>query len=83
MARTGKGAVAVVKMCLNARGSVDRLAILKTSGYPGYDAKLKAHMQTWQYRPFRVNGKPVRVCTAVTFIYRPRLPPAAPAPARP
>jgi hypothetical protein len=23
----------------------------------------------WRYKPYNVNGKPVPVCTAVTFIY--------------
>jgi protein TonB len=72
MARTGKGTVGVVKMCLNAGGSVDKISVLKSTSYPSYDNKIKSKMREWRYRPFKVNGKPVPVCTSVTFIYRPR-----------
>ncbi len=79
MARTQRGTVGVLKMCLGPDGHVSRLYILKSTGYPAYDAKLKRGVQKWIYRPFMVNGKPVPVCTAVTFIYRPR-PPSRPKP---
>jgi hypothetical protein len=26
-------------------------------------------MRKWKYRPFKVDGTPVPVCTSVTFIY--------------
>lgn len=72
MARTGKGTVGVVKMCLNNAGSVDKISVLKSTNYPSYDNKIKSKMREWRYRPFQVNGKAVPVCTSVTFIYRPR-----------
>jgi periplasmic protein TonB len=71
IARSGKGTVGVVKMCLAAGGSVQKLNVLKSTGYPGYDNKIKSKMREWKYRPFMVNGKAVPVCTSVTFIYRP------------
>ncbi len=72
MARSGKGTVGVVKMCLTDGGSVKSLTMLKSTGYPAYDNKIKSKMREWRYRPFQVNGKAVPVCTSVTFIYRPR-----------
>ena len=72
MARSGKGTVGVVKMCLTAAGNVDKLSVLKSTNYPAYDNKIKQKMREWRYRPFQVNGKAVPVCTSVTFIYRPR-----------
>lgn len=69
--RAGKRAVGVVKMCLTSGGSVKSLKVLKSTGYPSYDAKIKSTMRQWRYRPFRVNGKAVPVCTSVTFIYTP------------
>ncbi|HKE15983.1 MAG TPA: hypothetical protein VKB80_13995 [Kofleriaceae bacterium] len=72
MSRSGKGTVGVVKMCLTVGGVVDKLNMLKSTGYPAYDNKIKSKMHEWRYRPFQVNGKPVPVCTSVTFIYRPR-----------
>jgi hypothetical protein len=32
-------------------------------------------MRQWAYRPYLINGKPVPVCTAVTFIYSQQQPP--------
>jgi periplasmic protein TonB len=72
MSRSGKGTVGVVKLCLNAGGSVDKLNVLKSTGYPAYDNKIKQKMREWRYRPFQVNGKATPVCTSITFIYRPR-----------
>jgi protein TonB len=61
--------VTTVKMCVSARGTVNRLELLSSSGYPAYDRKVLNQIRTWRYRPFEVNGKPVPVCTAVTLIY--------------
>lgn len=69
--RSGKRAVGVVKMCVNGRGTVKSLKMLKSTGYPTYDAKIKSKMRLWKYRPFMVNGKPAPVCSSVTFIYIP------------
>jgi periplasmic protein TonB len=71
ISRSGKGVVGVVKMCLTAGGTVQKLNVLKSTGYPAYDSKIKSKMHEWKYRPFMVNGKAVPVCTSVTFIYRP------------
>ncbi|HET6612595.1 MAG TPA: energy transducer TonB [Kofleriaceae bacterium] len=71
MARQGQTVVvSVVKMCLSAGGTVTSLQLLKSSGFPGYDRQIKSAMRQWRYRPFRVNGKAVPVCTPVTFQYR-------------
>lgn len=71
ISRAGKGVTGVVKMCLSAGGSVNKLQVLRSTGYPGYDNRIKSKMREWKYRPFMVNGKAVPVCTSVTFIYRP------------
>jgi len=62
--------IASLKMCLNTGGTVSRVSVVRSSGYPAYDAKIKGKMRQWRYRPFKVNGKAVPVCTSVTFIYR-------------
>ncbi len=69
ISKTGKKAVGVVKMCLNASGNVKSLKMLKSTGHSTYDAKIKTKMRKWKYRPFKVNGKAVPVCTSVTFVY--------------
>jgi len=62
--------IASMKMCLSRSGNVQRITTMKSSGYPSYDAKIRSKMRQWRYKPFMVNGKPVPVCTSVTFIYR-------------
>ena len=72
MAATGLGTVAVAKLCLGEDGLVSRVSIIKSSCFPRYDAKLKAEMGAWQYRPYELDGRPVPVCMSVTIMYRPR-----------
>ena len=62
--------VTTVKICLAANGSVSKLSVLKSSGYPSYDRKIQAKMRQWRYKPYTVNGKPTPACSTVTFIYR-------------
>lgn len=69
--RSGKTAVGVFKMCLTDGGSIKSVRKLKSTGHPSYDAKLTREMRKWKYRPFKVNGRAVPVCTSVTFIYKP------------
>lgn len=64
--------VATYKICINVAGAVMSVEMLKSSGFPPYDRKLAAGMRTWRYRPYTLEGKPVSVCTSVTFIYRQR-----------
>lgn len=68
--RSGKGRlIGSWKLCVSDAGDVSEVKLLKSSGFPGYDRKLETEMWNWRYRPFLVNGKPVPVCTAITFIY--------------
>ena len=73
MADSGRGTVAVAMMCLGQDGRVARLWLKRSSCFPRYDAKLKAEIRAWRYRPFRIDGAPVPVCTRVSIIYRPIL----------
>ena len=61
--------VASFKLCVTTAGSVASVTMLKSSGFPDYDRKIQLAMRQWAYRPYEVNGQPVPVCTAVTFIY--------------
>ena len=64
--------IASLKMCLDDKGKVSQVRQLKSSGFPAYDAKLTREMLKWTYKPFLVRGAPAAVCTAYTFIYRPK-----------
>ncbi|MGE3545640.1 MAG: energy transducer TonB, partial [Kofleriaceae bacterium] len=58
------------KLCIDASGKIISVSRLRSTGFVGYDATIiNTIRNTWSYRPFTVNGKPVPVCTAVTFIY--------------
>jgi len=57
------------KVCVDVRGKVSSIKLLKSSGFPDYDALLTSGIRRWGYRPYRFNGAPTPVCTAVTFIY--------------
>ncbi len=71
ISRSGKDKIiASYKLCINTSGAVTSVNMLKSSGFPSYDAKIKNKMQNeWKYKPYAVNGRAVPVCTAVTFIY--------------
>ena len=59
------------KICLTAEGAINTVSLLKSTGFPAYDAKIQDTIRrSWRYRPFMVNGKPAQVCTAVRFVYQ-------------
>ncbi len=68
--RNQRRALAVVKMCLDTEGVVNRPTIVKSSGYAEYDAKLLSKIRRWRYRPYRANGAAIAICTHLTFIYQ-------------
>ena len=70
IAASGKDkVVGSFKLCVDDTGTVSQVTKLKSTGFLAYDTAIETEMQTWQYRPYQVNGKAVPVCTAVTFIY--------------
>ncbi len=62
--------VGAMIMCLNTRGGVSKVRVVKSTGYNAYDQKILRKMRQWRYRPYKVNGTSVPVCTSITFIYR-------------
>lgn len=58
------------KICVTTTGTVSEVVALRPTGWARYDAKIAAELARWTYTPYEVDGKPVPVCTAVTFIYR-------------
>lgn len=61
--------ISTFKLCVSDKGVVKKVTLLKSSGFPAYDAKIMREMNQWAYRPYMLQGKAVPVCTAVTFIY--------------
>jgi hypothetical protein len=71
IARSGKDkTISSFKLCVTVDGKVASVTQLKSSGFPAYDQKIIDTIQReWRYSPYVINGKPVPICTAVTFIY--------------
>lgn len=78
MSASGRGVLGVVTMCLDAEGAPTEVTPVRSTGYPDYDARIKAGVEAWRFRPHLVGGKPVPVCSSVTVTYRPD--PAPPSP---
>ncbi len=62
-------AIGTWKLCIDRAGAITVIKKLKGTGFYRYDQIIEAGMGEWKYRPFQVNGAPVPVCTAITFIY--------------
>ena len=74
----GKSATGVVKLCVDTAGKVSTVQVLRSSGLPGYDAKIEREVKTWTFRPVMGEGQPVDVCTVMIFIHRPSSSPPPP-----
>jgi hypothetical protein len=73
MAGFGRGRViGTFKTCLDETGTVESVKVLDSTSVPSYDAKIMRQVRTWRYLPFIVSGRPVPVCTGLTFIYTQR-----------
>jgi hypothetical protein len=57
------------RLCVDVRGEVASITMLKSTGFSAYDQLIQTQMRLWKYTPYQVNGKAVPVCTAITFIY--------------
>jgi len=62
------------KVCLATDGHISSVTMLRSSGVPKYDEKIRKRISDWEYKPFEINGKPAPVCTTVTIIYNQALP---------
>lgn len=62
--------VATFRACFDENGAMEKVVPMKPSGLSDYDHRIhEAVMSTWRYRPVRFGGKPIKACTAITFIY--------------
>jgi TonB family protein len=61
--------VATFKLCVDRAGVPSAVTVMKSTGYPMYDARLMAAMESWRFQPFVVDGKVAAICTPYTFIY--------------
>jgi hypothetical protein len=68
----GEKVTGTFRLCLDEAGRVESVLPMKSTGLPAYDRDLLAGMARWRYSPYTIDGKPVPVCTAITFIYSQR-----------
>jgi len=57
-------------VCVDATGKVARVDPIESTGITGFDAKIRAALQTWTYKPYAPAGEPLEACTAVSFLYQ-------------
>jgi periplasmic protein TonB len=66
LSRAGMRHWVLAKLCMRADGSVERVSLLRGAD-PALDPLVVATLQTWRYRPYSVNGRPVPFCTNVRY----------------
>ena len=59
------------KLCVDNRGRAKSARLIRSTGYPALDRRVRRSLTRMRFRPFKVNGAAVEVCTAVTQIYAP------------
>jgi hypothetical protein len=64
--------IGTFQFCVSEAGRIGDLTMLRSTGVPAYDGELLREISHWEYTPYIDEGKPVSVCTAVTFIYSQR-----------
>jgi len=62
----------ITKLCLDSTGAIVEQKMLKSSGYPDYDARIEAAIRDWRFKPYELDGEAIAVCTSATFIYKKR-----------
>jgi outer membrane biosynthesis protein TonB len=64
-----KKLAAVIKVCTDPSGNVTTTAVIRSSGYSEYDAKLVEGIRGWKYKGYVDGGKQVPACSAVAISF--------------
>lgn len=70
--QSGVRLIGSFKYCLDVEGHVSRVVVLKTTRVPSYDERIINEMNRWAFTPVILDGKPIPVCSAATFIFTAR-----------
>jgi hypothetical protein len=65
--------VGVFQVCIDSKGDVADIAVVKSTSFRAYDTKIQRQIRTWKYQPVLLGGQPAPVCTMVTLIYQQKL----------
>ena len=66
--QTGQTIRASFKYCLDTSGRVANVVVLQSSNVPSYDLHVTTRMKRWAFKPVVLDGKPIEVCSAATFL---------------
>lgn len=69
MAQRGGEFTGVFKVCVAPDGSVAKVSLMQSTGFPSYDQKIINQIRAWRYQPFTARDAPSLVCAAMVFIY--------------
>ncbi len=61
--------VAAFRYCIDDRGHVASVDLIRSSGLSAYDKSLDAGIRRWEFRPYIDDGHAVPVCSSVHFVY--------------
>lgn len=61
--------IGTFRACTDETGKVVDLLTLRSTRLASYDRKILAAMSQYAYEPVIDQGKPIPVCTHITFIY--------------
>jgi hypothetical protein len=64
--------VGTFKLCLDTSGQPTSVDMLQSTGVASYDQRILNEMRRWAFTPVVLDGKPIPICTAVTFIFTAR-----------
>jgi TonB family protein len=67
--RAGVSLQALVKICVDARGQVRTVNVLKGISAT-VDAEIASTIRRWRYSPHAINGNPVPFCYATLFTFK-------------
>lgn len=56
-----------IRVCIDETGAVSQTTPEESTGFPGYDAKLRIEIPKWRYVPFRIGDNGVAVCSIYTI----------------
>ena len=65
--------IGVFNVCIDSKGDVAEINVMRSTRFPAYDAKLQRQIRTWKYQPVLLAGQPAPICTKVTFVYQQKL----------
>ncbi len=59
--------VVVMHAIIGPDGRIQQLALISGPPDPGYTASVMDAVRQWEYKPYLLNGEPVKVDTTITF----------------